>query len=165
MEEMFKDDLDQQPMARLLSASADITSSREPIAIIGMGCHFPGANSPEDFWQLLCNEVDAITEVPADRFPIDAFYDPRPGLVGKTVTRWGGFLDGIDQFDASFFGISPHAASRMDPQYRLLLEVAWEALEDDCQDAHGSAKCSRCPSISEVSQQVPSPLYSGERVG
>src|SRR5436190_6223453 len=130
MEEMFKDDLDQQPMARLLSASADITSSREPIAIIGMGCHFPGANSPEDFWQLLCNEVDAITEVPADRFPIDAFYDPRPGLVGKTVTRWGGFLDGIDQFDASFFGISPHAASRMDPQYRLLLEVAWEALED-----------------------------------
>src|SRR5262249_51199760 len=81
-------------------------------------------------WQLLCNEVDAITEVPADRFPIDAFYDPQPGIVGKMATRWGGFLDGIDQFDALFFGISSHAANRMDPQDRLLLEVAWEALED-----------------------------------
>src|SRR5579864_6131717 len=130
MADMFKDTFDQQSLARLLSASADSNSRREPLAIIGMGCRFPGAKGPEDFWRLLCGEGDAITEVPANRFPIDALYDPRPGIVGKVVTRWGGFLDGIDQFDALFFGISSHAANRMDPQHRMLLEVAWEALED-----------------------------------
>lgn len=102
----------------------------EPIAIIGVGCRFPGAKNPEAFWQLLCNGVDAITEVPADRWDIDALYDPNPGSSGKMNTRWGGFLEQVDQFDAQFFGIAPREAVYIDPQQRLLLEVAWEALEN-----------------------------------
>ena len=102
----------------------------EPIAIIGMGCRFPGAPNPRAFWQLMCNGVDAITEVPADRYDVNTVYDPRPGTPGKVMSRMGGFLDQVDQFDAAFFGLSPREASRMDPQHRLLLEVAWEAMED-----------------------------------
>ncbi len=102
----------------------------EPIAIIGIGCRFPGAKDPESFWQLLRNGVDAIAEVPKERWDIDTFYDPEPGTPGKMSTRWGGFLDQVDQFDPSFFGISPREVERMDPQQRLVLEVAWEALEN-----------------------------------
>ncbi|WP_414581134.1 SDR family NAD(P)-dependent oxidoreductase [Scytonema sp. PCC 10023] len=103
----------------------------EPIAIIGIGCRFPGgANSPEAFWKLLQEGVDAITEVPADRWNVDTLYDPDIAKPGKIRTRWGGFVDKIDSFDAEFFGISPREASSMDPQQRQLLEVAWEALED-----------------------------------
>ena len=102
----------------------------EPIAIIGIGCRFPGANDPAAFWQLLRDGVDAIREVPADRFDQHAFYDPDPATPGKMNTRWGGFLEQVDQFDANFFGISPREALRMDPQQRLLLEVTWEALQD-----------------------------------
>ena len=105
-------------------------ASSEPIAIIGLGCRFPGAADPRAFWQLLRDGVDAITEVPADRFKLEAFYDPDPAAPGKTNTRWGGFLRQVDQFDPHFFGISPREAARMDPQQRLLLEVAWEALQD-----------------------------------
>ena len=102
----------------------------EPIAIIGMGCRFPGgANTPEAFWQLLKNGVDAVSEVPADRWDANALYDPDPSTPGKMNTRWGAFLDQLDQFDPNFFGISPREAAQMDPQQRLLLEVAWEALE------------------------------------
>ncbi|MBC6936182.1 MAG: polyketide synthase, partial [Chloroflexi bacterium] len=104
---------------------------REPIAIIGIGCRFPGgANSPEALWELLRAGRDAITEVPADRYDLQTFYDPRPATPGKVMSKWGGFLDEIDRFDPLFFGISPREAERMDPQQRLLLEVAWEALED-----------------------------------
>lgn len=102
----------------------------EPIAIIGIGCRFPGANNPEAFWQLLHNGVDAIAQVPKDRWDIDSFYNPEPGIPGKMNTRWGGFLDQVDQFEPSFFGISPREVERMDPQQRLVLEVAWEALEN-----------------------------------
>src|SRR5712692_5015321 len=103
----------------------------EPIAIIGIGCRFPGgANNPEAFWELLRRGVDAITEIPSDRFDIDAFYDPRPGTPGKIVARQGGFLEHLDLFDPYFFGISPREAACLDPQQRLLLEVAWEAFED-----------------------------------
>jgi acyl transferase domain-containing protein/acyl carrier protein len=105
-------------------------AAREPIAIIGLGCRFPGAKDPEAFWRLMCNGGDAITEVPPERFDINAVYDPRPGIPGKLNTRWGGFLEQVDQFDPYFFGISPREAAAMDPQQRLLLEVAWEALED-----------------------------------
>lgn len=101
----------------------------ESIAIIGLGCRFPGAINPESFWQLLQNGVDAITEVPKARWDIDQFYDPEPGKPGKMSTRWGGFLEQIDRFDAEFFGISPREVERMDPQQRLVLEVAWEAIE------------------------------------
>ncbi len=103
----------------------------EPIAIIGMGCRFPGeADNPEKFWQLLTNKVDAITEVPKDRWDVDEFYDTDPLAPGKINTRWGGFIKNIDKFDPSFFEISSAEASHVDPQQRLLLEVSWEALED-----------------------------------
>lgn len=103
----------------------------EPIAIIGMGCRFPGgAETPASFWQLLNQGVDAIGEVPASRWDIDAYYDPEPGTPGKMYTRHGGFLSQVDGFDAQFFGISPREATSLDPQQRLLLEVSWEALED-----------------------------------
>lgn len=102
----------------------------EPIAIIGIGCRFPGAKSPDAYWQLLRNGVDAIREVPAERWNIDDFYDPDPSAPGKMNTRHGGFIDDVDQFDPYFFGITPREAMSMDPQQRLLLEVAWEALED-----------------------------------
>ncbi len=103
----------------------------EPIAIVGMGCRFPGdVDGPESFWRLLINGVDAISEVPRFRWDVDFYYDPEPGAVGKANTRWGGFLNGSDQFDPEFFGISPREASMIDPQQRLLLEVSWEALED-----------------------------------
>jgi myxalamid-type polyketide synthase MxaD len=106
------------------------TAKSEPIAIIGVGCRFPGADDPAAFWQLLRDGVDAIREVPADRFDQNAFYDVDPATPGKMNTRWGGFLRQADQFDPKFFGISPREAMRMDPQQRLLLEVTWEALQD-----------------------------------
>lgn len=102
----------------------------EPIAIVGIGCRFPGADGPEAFWRLLSGGVDATAEVPADRWDVDAFYNPDPSVPGTAVTRRGGFLDQVDQFDFQFFGISPRESAQMDPQQRLLLEVAWEALED-----------------------------------
>lgn len=102
----------------------------EPIAIVGIGCRFPGADGPADFWRLLAGGVDATSEVPADRWDVDAFYNPDPSVPGTAVTRRGGFLGKIDCFDYQFFGISPRESAQMDPQQRLLLEVAWEALED-----------------------------------
>ncbi|GIV97557.1 MAG: hypothetical protein KatS3mg057_2214 [Herpetosiphonaceae bacterium] len=104
--------------------------TQEPIAVIGMACRFPGARNLKEFWKLLCNGGDAIREIPAERWDADAFYDPTPGTPGKMVTRWGGFLEDIECFDAAFFNISPREAVHMDPRQRLLLEVAWEALED-----------------------------------
>lgn len=101
----------------------------EPIAVIGMGCRFPGAPDPEAYWQLLRNGVDAITEVPCDRWDIDAYFDPDPEVAGKMYTRQGGFLSAVDGFDPTFFGIAPREAHSLDPQQRLLLEVTWEALE------------------------------------
>jgi acyl transferase domain-containing protein/acyl-CoA synthetase (AMP-forming)/AMP-acid ligase II/acyl carrier protein len=101
----------------------------DAIAIIGIGCRFPGAPDPESFWQLLRDGKDAITEVPADRWDLQALYDPNRATLGKMHTRWGGFLQGVDLFDAPFFRISPREAAHMDPQQRLLLEVTWEALE------------------------------------
>src|SRR6185312_6678945 len=101
------------------------------VAIIGIGCRLPGrANSPSEFWKNLRDGLDAITEVPADRWNIEAFYSQEPGKPGKSQAKWGGFIDDIDRFDPHFFGISPREAARMDPQQRLLLEVAWESLED-----------------------------------
>ncbi|WP_437515469.1 SDR family NAD(P)-dependent oxidoreductase [Sorangium sp. So ce1099] len=102
----------------------------EPIAIVGIACRFPGAPSPEAFWALLRDGVDAITEVPADRWDIDALYAPDVAAPGKMSTRWGGFLSDVDRFEPGAFGISPREAAQMDPQQRLALELSWEALED-----------------------------------
>ncbi|MCV7153401.1 type I polyketide synthase [Mycolicibacterium pyrenivorans] len=110
-------------------ASAVTTRTDEPIAIVAVSCRFPGAPDPEAFWELLSGGVDAIREVPEDRYDIDEFYDPDPDAPGKTYTRSGGFLDGIDGFDPEFFGISPREAVWIDPQQRLMLETAWEGLE------------------------------------
>ncbi|RAM48138.1 MAG: beta-ketoacyl synthase [Hapalosiphonaceae cyanobacterium JJU2] len=111
-------------------ASLGQNNKTEAIAIVGIGCRFPGAENLEAFWQLLSNGVDAIREVPESRWDINAFYDSASVKPGKMKTCWGGFLDQVDQFDAQFFNISPREAERMDPQQRLLLEVGWEALEN-----------------------------------
>ncbi|MBC8127630.1 MAG: type I polyketide synthase, partial [Gloeobacteraceae cyanobacterium ES-bin-144] len=104
---------------------------REGIAIIGIGCRFPGGvNDTESFWKLLVEGREVVSEVPTDRWNVERFYDPEPGLVGKTVAKRGGFVEGIDQFDPQFFGISPREAPYIDPQQRLLLETSWEAIED-----------------------------------
>src|SRR4051795_5542354 len=103
----------------------------EPIAIIGIGCRFPGgANDPAQFWRLLTDGVDAVSGVPEDRWNVRAFYDPDPAKPGKSYAVQGGFISGVDQFDASFFGMSPREATRADPQQRILMEVAYEAIED-----------------------------------
>ncbi len=102
----------------------------EPIAIIGMGCRYPGeVEDAESFWRLLRAGVDAISEVPRERWDLAAYYDPDPDAPGKMYVRSGGFVHGLDQFDPQFFGISPREAASMDPQQRLTLEVAWETLE------------------------------------
>lgn len=115
---------------RLEAAEAAQAALREPIAIVGMGCRLPGASSPRALWELVRSGVDAITATPRDRWDARPLFDEAPDAAGKVATRWGGFLDEIDQFDAAFFGISPREAAQMDPQQRILLEVAWEALED-----------------------------------
>jgi acyl transferase domain-containing protein/acyl carrier protein len=109
---------------------AKLQSSREPIAIVGMACRFPGAEDPDAFWHLLETGTDAIREIPPGRWPLAGFYDPDPDAVGRSISKWGGFVPDIDRFDAAFFGITPREAAAMDPQQRLLLEVAWQALED-----------------------------------
>ncbi|XP_033122542.1 highly reducing polyketide synthase easB-like [Anneissia japonica] len=102
-----------------------------PVAIIGMGCRMPGGvTSTEDFWKVLQDGKECITEVPADRWSLDAFYDKEQGKQGKIVTRRSGFIDGIDKFDSIYFRISPKEAAAMDPQQRILLEVTHEAFED-----------------------------------
>ena len=123
--------------------AADGHECSEPIAILGIGCRFPGGvTSPDDLWQLLSDERDAISEFPADRgWNLDALFGPDPEAPGATYVRAGGFVDNVGDFDPAFFGISPREAQAMDPQQRLLLEVTWEALEQamiDPTSLHGS---------------------------
>ena len=101
-----------------------------PIAVIGMGCRLPGGiDSPGKLWDSLLRGDDLVTEIPGDRWDADAYYDPEQGVPGRTVSRWGGFVDDVAGFDPEFFGISEREAISIDPQHRLLLETAWEAIE------------------------------------
>jgi acyl transferase domain-containing protein len=110
--------------------AANEAGSREPIAIIGAGCRYPGeVKNVDDLWRLVRDGVDAVSEVPADRWDVDAYYDPDPAAPNKMVTRRAGFIGRVDRFDPQFFGISPREAQTMDPQQRLLLETAYEAME------------------------------------
>ncbi len=106
-------------------------AQKDGIAIIGIGCRFPGGiNDTEAFWNLLVEGREAVCEVPADRWNVERYYDAEPGIAGKSIAKRGGFIEGLDQFDPQFFGISPREAPYVDPQQRLLLETAWEAMED-----------------------------------
>ncbi len=111
-------------------ASKDRGEQANGVAIIGMSCRFPGAPDLDAYWRLLRDGVDAVTEVPTDRWDVESLYDPDPAAPGKMVSRWGGFLAEVDKFDAAFFGLSPRESNHVDPQQRFILEVAWEALED-----------------------------------
>jgi thioester reductase-like protein len=123
-------DLGAAPAEASAEAGAETAlSPQEPIAVVGLGCRYPGANGPEELWRLLREGRDAVREVPPDRWDRDALYDPDPGAPGKMASRHGGFLDDVEQFDPRAFDITPREAARMDPQQRLLLEVAAEALE------------------------------------
>ena len=107
------------------------SSPHEPVALVGIGCRFPGGvRDAESFWTLMTSRKSGITEVPPDRWNAERFYHPDPLSTERMVTKWGGFVDQIKNFDAAFWGISPREAMRMDPQQRWLLETAWEALED-----------------------------------
>ncbi|HEX8647386.1 MAG TPA: type I polyketide synthase [Thermoleophilaceae bacterium] len=112
------------------SSTRPETSRREPVAIVGMGCRLPGADCPEAFWDLLREDRCAIADVPADRWDADALFDPDPAAPGRMTTRRGGFVSDIHRFDAQMFGIAPREAARLDPQQRMLLETAAQALDD-----------------------------------
>ncbi|MFD7316046.1 SDR family NAD(P)-dependent oxidoreductase [Streptomyces sp. NPDC059883] len=103
---------------------------RTDIAVVGLSCRLPQAPDPASFWRLLRDGVDAVTDVPGQRWNAAAWHDEDPAAPGKLISRRGGFLPAVDLFDADFFGISPREAAAMDPQQRLALELAWEAFED-----------------------------------
>ncbi|MDJ1469706.1 SDR family NAD(P)-dependent oxidoreductase [Xanthocytophaga flava] len=132
-------------MPEQLSFESPQKNNLEPIAIIGIGCRFPGnVTDPASFWSRLQAGFDAITDVPENRWKLDNYYDPDTQKAGKIKSRKGGFLKEIDQFDASFFNIFPKEAERIDPQQRMLLEITYEAMEDagvKVEDLSGSRTC------------------------
>ena len=112
------------------SSSAMGTTPVTPVAVIGMACRLPGGiDSPEQLWEALLRGDDLITEIPSDRWDVEEYYDPEPGVPGRSVSKWGAFLDDFAGFDSEFFGINEREATAMDPQHRLLLETSWEAVE------------------------------------
>ena len=101
-----------------------------PVAVIGMACRLPGGiDSPQQLWEALLRGDDLVTEIPADRWDADEYYDPEPGVPGRSVSKWGAFIDDVAGFDSDFFGINEREATATDPQHRLLLETSWEAME------------------------------------
>ncbi|MEM9768798.1 MAG: type I polyketide synthase, partial [Cyanobacteria bacterium P01_D01_bin.71] len=128
-------DLLREATLQIRSLRSELESARqqqnEPIAVVGMACRFPGgADTPEAYWELLRNGVDAIVDIPSQRWDVAAHYDADADVPGKMYTRSGGFINGVDQFDPQFFGLSPREARSLDPQQRLLLEVSYTALEN-----------------------------------
>lgn len=121
--------LSEKAGAKAVTEVKSLAAADEPIAIVSVACRFPGSPDPDAFWQVLSQGVDAISEIPEDRFDVDEFYDPDAMTPGKIYTRSGGYLDSVDTFDPEFFGISPREAVWIDPQQRLMLEIAWEGLE------------------------------------
>ncbi len=118
-------------MSKAREKVESMESNHEPLAIVGIGCRFPGgAVDPASFWNLLTGGQSGIVEVPENRWHRERFYHENSEIPGKMITKWGGFINDFDKFDAQFFGISPREALRMDPQQRWLLETAWECLED-----------------------------------
>ncbi|MFK4023371.1 SDR family NAD(P)-dependent oxidoreductase [Streptomyces albogriseolus] len=115
--------------AELLRAAAPRRDVPEPVAVVGYSARFPGAADADAFWQRLLDGDDLVTEVPADRWRIAEHYDPDPGAEGKSVSKWGAFVEGADHFDAEFFRMPPREAELTDPQARLFLQEAWRALE------------------------------------
>lgn len=112
------------------SLSSIGSTSVIPVAVIGMACRLPGGiDSPEQLWEALLRGDDLVTEIPPDRWDVDEYYDPQPGVPGRSVCKWGAFLDGVADFDPEFFGITEKEAAAMDPQHRLLLTTSWEAME------------------------------------
>jgi len=101
-----------------------------PVAVIGMACRLPGGvDSPQRLWEALLRAEDHVGEVPADRWDADVYYDPEPGVPGRSISRWGAFLDNVGGFDSDFFGMTEREATAIDPQHRLLLEASWDAFE------------------------------------
>ncbi|MGB8407608.1 MAG: SDR family NAD(P)-dependent oxidoreductase, partial [Mycobacterium sp.] len=121
--------LNEKAGVKTVAQPTSLAAADEPIAIISVACRFPGSPDPDAYWQVLSGGVDAIREIPEDRFDVDEFYDPDQQMPGKIYTRSGGYLESVDGFDPEFFGISPREAVWMDPQQRLMLEIAWESLE------------------------------------
>ncbi len=120
--------LGETPNAAPIELPPDVGPA-EPLALIGMSCRFAGAEDLDAFLRLLQTGGDGVCETPAERWNVEELFDPRPEAPGKTTTRWGGFLSRVDEFDPTFFGITPREAQRMDPQQRVLMETAWQAFE------------------------------------
>lgn len=119
-----------QALLALKQMRQKLAAYQEPIAVIGMGCRFPGASNPEAYWHLLKEGQNAITKVPPQHWDIEQYYDSDLNAPGKICTPYGGFVPNLQEFDAPFFRIAPREATSLDPQQRLLLEVSWEAIEN-----------------------------------
>jgi polyketide synthase 5 len=118
---------DSSPSVNTPTASATPVT---PVAVIGIGCRLPGGiESPEQLWEALLRGDDLVTEVPGDRWDVDDYYDPEPGVPGRSVSKWGSFLDDVYGFDLEFFGVGEREATEMDPQHRIVMETSWEAME------------------------------------
>ncbi|MCV7344817.1 type I polyketide synthase [Mycolicibacterium rhodesiae] len=157
--------LNEKAGAQLAAAPASLAGAAtdEPIAIIAVACRFPGAADADAYWDVLSGAVDAIREIPEDRFDVDQYYDPDQQTPGKIYTRSGGYLESVDSFDPEFFGISPREAVWIDPQQRLMLEIAWEGLEK-AGYAPSSLRGSRTGVFVGVGANEYSHLLSGESV-